>query len=98
MNKTIGRPLEDLFGFLKEYQAKETNKLAQSDSAGLIEQVRVAKAELGDMLERTMDAQHKAVCLRIRQEVAQSEVEGQIRDLERFAKQRLRIQLPFVHL
>lgn len=91
MNKTVGQQIDELTGFLKEYQAKENDKMAQSDTLTLIEQVKLAKTELGKTLERMMGAQRRAVGLRTNREVAQSEVEGHIKNLEQFAKQRLKI-------
>lgn len=91
MNKSIGQKFDELTGFLKEYRAEESDKMAQSGTSGLIEKVKVAKAELGKTGERTLGAQRRAVGLRTRRKVTQSDVEGQIRSLEQFAKQRLQI-------
>lgn len=91
MNKTIGQRFDELSGFLKEYRTEEKDKMANSDTLGLIEKIKVAKAELGKTAERMMGAQRKVIGLRTRRDVTQSDVEGQIKNLELFAKQRLQI-------
>lgn len=65
--------------------------MANTDTTSLIDQIKVAKIELGKTVERMMGAQRKAIGLRTRREVTQSDVEGQIKNLELFAKQRLQI-------